>query len=677
MSSETIAYFEKVYCTSFSDVTRMAVCGCGQLEDVPEIVRQTYAEVYRRICNGKRDVWDAAVLTSLCRTACSRVNRLRRRHPVCPAASVGQTAPQPQRSYASCTSDKVRIMAIWRDIQALPPETAKCLVLYSGYGLECPVVGQALGLTPEQAAIGVEQGLAVLQRYAAVSEGGREEKRDFLRKVIEDNLVDLKQVKRSVIDGAEGTAAWHVEPETVKNEKEASGPRRLRPFLLAAGCLIVLIAAVLLFWQGLPHAGPGSSPVPSDQTGFGQSVPAVEPKTLEKDRNGYWILPNGRVTPLAYMGPDIPAVLAGEPAAAVEDSIRLDLAPFGLDSEVTIPVIRMGGSVYPYGTVGNYGPDLTRSRSRTVLFTVTGSLEWCDTLFSYNLDTGEIVQRSRYRTDGYDAEELNELAQEQAALLMDAVPALAWLGYPLVNEESTLGCYRSNRRTCGDFMRRWIRAQKGQRDEFPSGTDLENDIWMVDLETGEESLLVEDASALYWAGRHLVYQSDRDGTIWTIQADTKVKTRLFTQDPEAIIISDLGHRLFLAVKRPNGELNGSGWGIVDAETGFWRGLSVQVAGRILWNSPLYDTETGTMVYLFETAPDPPKLDQKETSVKKAILNYAAVIDAEGRKTCYVLPDVFQSEWMDLRVAAILDETRIVICNRATMQYAVVDLSHEA
>ena len=53
------------------------------------------------------------------------------------------------------------------------------------------------------------------------------------------------------------------------------------------------------------------------------------------------------------------------------------------------------------------------------------------------------------------------------------------------------------------------------------------------MATGEESLLVEDAAAIVWAGRTLIYSRDTDDTLWKIDVDTK-KIESFTPGNQTV-----------------------------------------------------------------------------------------------------------------------------------------------
>lgn len=147
----------------------------------------------------------------------------------------------------------------------------------------------------------------------------------------------------------------------------------------------------------------------------------------------------------------------------------------------------------------------------------------------YNSADGTVQKISRDQVGGYDMEKLEELQNTEDA--PTDVGQLHWIINPTPSEDNSLVAYQSNRRTYEDFVRRY--REDGEKEGFRIGLYLEDDIWYIDMATGEESLLVEDAAAIVWAGRTLIYSRDTDVTLWRIDVDTK-KTEPFPPGDQTV-----------------------------------------------------------------------------------------------------------------------------------------------
>lgn len=157
MSSEAKAYFETVYDETILDVTRYTVSKCGRLEDVQDIVQNVYAAFYRRLLTKGPNIRDVkAYLIKICKNELSNFYRRQGRREYEMSLFSGdeddirhneELETSSSIDYAACYEDKVLVAALWRDIQALPPDTARCLVLFYGYDMSLAEVGSALGLS--------------------------------------------------------------------------------------------------------------------------------------------------------------------------------------------------------------------------------------------------------------------------------------------------------------------------------------------------------------------------------------------------------------------------------------------------------------------------------------------------------------------------------------------------
>lgn len=157
MSSEAKAYFETVYDETILDVTRYTVSKCGRLDDVQDVVQNVYTAFYRRLLAKGIDIHDVkAYLIKICKNELTHFyrrqkqlgyemplfsedeNEIHRKEELASASSI---------DYEACYENKALVAALWRDIQALPPDTARCLVLFYGYDMSLAEVGSALGLS--------------------------------------------------------------------------------------------------------------------------------------------------------------------------------------------------------------------------------------------------------------------------------------------------------------------------------------------------------------------------------------------------------------------------------------------------------------------------------------------------------------------------------------------------
>lgn len=94
-----------------------------------------------------------------------------------------------------------------------------------------------------------------------------------------------------------------------------------------------------------------------------------------------------------------------------------------------------------------------------------------------------------------------------------------WMDNPEISEDNLLITYESNRRTY-DAYAKAVRSYEGEgRIPYPA-----SDIWMKDLESGREYLLLKNANAWFWIGRSLVYTSS--DSIYIIDVDTKETKKL-------------------------------------------------------------------------------------------------------------------------------------------------------
>ena len=489
------------------------------------------------------------------------------------------------------------------------------------------------------------------------------DERDFFKRVIRDHLIDRDQVEQYAV-GREAPMpgkAWRLTAQVL---------------LSAAGLALVLAVTIPLVRQeGMVPAEPESSEsglssgAASSDAGASSGESAM-PVEMTRDENGFWILPDSRVTPLTYKGPAIPVILRGDSDSAVLEKIEVDLAAFGIEEKVIIPTVRFGDKRYPYCEEGeSFGERLCNSN--TALFRVTEQYMNCNALFSYDVESGTVRRLSSYQVDGYNASRLDELAQA------DDVPTdfwwLEWIAWPKLSEDSSFVAYQSNRRTYEDFIRRY--RENGEKEGLSIGRYLRNDIWYIDLGTGEESLLVEDATAIVWAGHTLIYSQDTDDTLWKIDVDTK-KIESFTPGNQTVSWPEAIDRQgrFLVGKRP----------VVDdiVELAIWDSRTdtltewnpgPEISGLMQYRDWTFLDDSGTAMALYRIDLNVPH----ETEQEKRF--FIVVTDGKGGQTVYTLPYTVLKEADSVGIAEVISETQLIISYSRTskqeFQYAVVDLSH--
>ena len=237
---------------------------------------------------------------------------------------------------------------------------------------------------------------------------------------------------------------------------------------------------------------------------------------------------------------------------------------------------------------------------------------------------------------------------------------------------NSLVAYQSNRRTYEDFVRRY--REDGEKEGFRIGLYLEDDIWYIDMATGEESLLVEDAAAIVWAGRTLIYSRDTDDTLWKIDVDTK-KIESFTPGNQTVSwprpIDRQGR--FLVGKKP----------VVDgvAKLAIWDSRTdtltewdpgPQISGLRQFRDWVFMDGSDTAMALYRIDLNVPHDKWREN------LDFVVVTDGKGGQTVYTLPLFVRNQGESVVIEKVLSETRLIISlsetSKQEFQFAEVDLS---
>lgn len=141
-------------------------------------------------------------------------------------------------------------------------------------------------------------------------------------------------------------------------------------------------------------------------------------------------------------------------------------------------------------------------------------------LYLLEPETLSIRQISSVETDGYSKEDLLAVAQPGGALL--------WAYDPLISGDNELISYMSNRRS----------IRHGENDE---------DIWVIDLNSGRENMVVEHARALLWYHRTLFFLDHVTNSIGSYDFD---KQWIEEKKANVELYQPLNHNI-LAFTHPN------------------------------------------------------------------------------------------------------------------------------
>ncbi len=480
---------------------------------------------------------------------------------------------------------------------------------------------------------------------------------------------ERKPFRRGQDDGPAGLdrAEWSVTEAKTPVPKKARQPAVwLIP--AAAGAVLLLTVGILLVRRGTPPPIPPASSPASDQevlSGPSSASSSSTPQEPWQDENGFWDLPDSRVTPLAYKGPFNSLELVRD--GAVEETVTLDLQDFGYMSDYKVKTFVLGQERY----LASFTDVWDRPIKHSISSDQKSACLWFGwSLFMYNSADGTVQKISRDQVGGYDMEKLEELQNTEDA--PTDVGQLHWIINPTPSEDNSLVAYQSNRRTYEDFVRRY--REDGEKEGFRIGLYLEDDIWYIDMATGEESLLVEDAAAIVWAGRTLIYSRDTDDTLWKIDVDTK-KIESFTPGNQTVSwprpIDRQGR--FLVGKKP----------VVDgvAKLAIWDSRTdtltewdpgPQISGLSQFRDWVFMDGSDTAMALYHIDLNVPHDKWREN------LDFVVVTDGKGGQTVYTLPLFVRNQGESVVIEKVLSETRLIISlsetSKQEFQFAEVDLS---
>ena len=151
-------------------------------------------------------------------------------------------------------------------------------------------------------------------------------------------------------------------------------------------------------------------------------------------------------------------------------------------------------------------------------------------LMTYNVETktSQLVSSDVY--DGKTAAYFQEIS------LGDGY-GVKWIENPVLSEDNLLIAYDSNRRTYEDYLKE-VQEYGGEWDESDPKNDHVSypatDIWVKDLASGEEYLLLKNAGVQFWVGRSLVYMA-HDGSSQSNLNIINLDTKEIKQLPEGLI----------------------------------------------------------------------------------------------------------------------------------------------
>ena len=194
------------------------------------------------------------------------------------------------------------------------------------------------------------------------------------------------------------------------------------------------------------------------------------------------------------------------------------------------------------------------------------------------------------------------------------------------------------------------------------------------MATGEESLLVEDAAAIVWAGRTLIYSRDTDDTLWKIDVDTK-KTEPFPPGDQTVSWpKPIGRQgRFLIEKGPvvDGAFKLAIWDSHTDTLTEWD-PGPQISGLSQFRDWVFMDGSDTAMALYHIDLNVPHDKWREN------LDFVVVTDGKGGQTVYTLPLFVRNQGESVVIEKVLSETRLIISlsetSKQEFQFAEVDLS---
>ncbi|THF84617.1 TolB-like translocation protein [Cohnella fermenti] len=176
----------------------------------------------------------------------------------------------------------------------------------------------------------------------------------------------------------------------------------------------------------------------------------------------------------------------GEIAQAYSESLTL---PYE-EGSLTLNKMEVGDTVLFATEKGVPNPELINSSN----FGLYAFSSESGNIYLLNPSSSRITKISKDSVGEFDKTDINNAPHADVAL--------QWAYSPLISEDNQIVSYMSNRRA----------IQNG--DNF-------DDIWTINLKSGEESLLIKNSRSLFWKGRSLYFLDNSTNNIKSYNLDTE------------------------------------------------------------------------------------------------------------------------------------------------------------
>ena len=317
--------------------------------------------------------------------------------------------------------------------------------------------------------------------------------------------------------------------------KKAQNRKARRVLLLALG-VIGLAALGLIGYQSLmgrdktttamgsssavsaPAAAPASVANPSQVSSRQTSAISPDgrpqnPKPVStRDEAGRLILPEENAVLLPYTEAGIRYLVPDQIPPQDAGMVKSESIPLGINDLYLQLVSYNGKRFLPYKSRAESRALLSADGAYYTFAAKDGNIG-ADSLYRFRISDQKLEKLSKDICGKYDALKMRIEDQNQ--------DDICWVRSPKSSGDGRYVAYESNRRDFLDFL-------NDRQKPYEDGQGERVDIWLYDTDSGEESLLVEEAYALCWEGDCLIYE--RGLTYYSLSLDDKKTEKLFVED---------------------------------------------------------------------------------------------------------------------------------------------------
>jgi len=272
-----------------------------------------------------------------------------------------------------------------------------------------------------------------------------------------------------------------------------------------------------------------------------------------------------------------------------------------------------------------------------------------ETLFFYDSEKDVVQNISSAVVAGYDYNYYKSISFGDGF-------GVKWIDNLKLSEDNLLVAYESNRRLYEGYVNEVLQAP----DEIRYSDDEnhipypKSDIWLKDLTSGEEYLLIEEAYVYGWTGRTLIYQEYGASNFSSLNIDTKeVKTMQTAEDFGKYISNYLIDTSGYDVKTYN------------VITGLSESYSVTEEGLTIHNHEIIQADDGKLYFVITFR------DTVKTNDSYGY--YLSILDIEsGNKKLYKVPDNNVGISENSEILGIVGDNKIILSNNRVGDSEYID-----